>query len=129
MEVPDLVLVTKGDLGAPARRAAADAARRALARRGGRPPPASPSSRPRPATGIAAALDADRRRAAPRQRRPRRAGAARRAGPGPSRGSVESFGRVGLAALAPRDLTSRAAPFARARELSERARGRGSRKP
>ena len=90
MEVPDLVLVTKGDLGAPARRAAAEAARRAVAGRGGASPEVATVSA-RTGEGIAAALEAIvAARAAPggRARWP-----ARRRGAGPGLGRVAA-GRI-----------------------------------
>jgi LAO/AO transport system kinase len=118
MEVPDLVLVTKGDLGAPARRAAADV-RGALSLAAGDAPPAVAMVSARTGEGVAEAVD---RVAA--LRRPAAEIAARRAAQGRAWASarlLESFGRVGLAALSPR-LLNQESPFAPLATLSERAR-------
>jgi LAO/AO transport system kinase len=107
MEVPDLVLVTKGDLGAPATRAAAEA-RGALSLAAGAPPAVATVSS-RTGTGIAEALEAivacARRTGgslAARRRTQGRAWAESRL--------VESIGRAGFDLLAPR-LVLGEAPF------------------
>ena len=108
MEVPDLVLVTKGDLGAPARPRRRRAARRALARRRRRPGGRDRLGRDRRGDPRRPRPD---RRAAGAGRGLARAGGGRRAGPGPSRGCVESIGRTGFDLLAGR-LALGKAPFA-----------------
>jgi LAO/AO transport system kinase len=118
MEVPDLVLVTKADLGAPARRAVADLHRAlALAPPGpGRPVAAVSAAE---GTGVEAALD--RIAAACRGRAglaSRRAGQARAWAAGRL---VESFGAEGAAFLLPR-LDAGTAPFAPLAGLANRAR-------
>ena len=102
METPDLVLVTKGDLGAPARRAAADV-RGALSLAAGRAA-RSRWSRRRTGDGVAAALDLIGAPPAAISARP----AARRQAQGRAWAEsrlAELFGRVGLAAL-PRGWTA-----------------------
>ena len=121
MEVPDLVLVTKGDLGAPARRAAAEA-RGALSLAADEAPGIATVSS-RTGEGIAAALDAisvlahARRQddlLSARRRAQGRAWAESRL--------VESIGRLGFDLLAPRfDLGG--APFAGVAEAAGRVRG------
>ena len=107
MEAPDLVLVTKGDLGAPARRAAADV-RGALSLAGG-------AGRGRAGVsahsgeGVAAAVDRiESARPAGLPRRP--AGRGERAGPRLGRVAARRIVRTasGLAALAPRGSTATA---------------------
>lgn len=118
MEVPDVVLVTKGDLGAPAHRAAADV-KRALGYGGdGATAPVAIVSA-QAGTGLRKALDliADRGRAGDGR-------AARRLDQGRAwmrARLVESFGREGARALAPRvqPLTD---PFAAFAGLYEQAR-------
>ena len=118
MEVPDLVLVTKGDVGAAARRAAADV--RGALSLGCRttPPPEVAVVSAATGEGIAAAVAlvaaAARRRATAAGRR--------------AQGRVwaesrlrELFGRVGSAALAPR-LEDADSPFAPLAEIAKRAR-------
>jgi LAO/AO transport system kinase len=119
MEIPDVVLVTKGDLGHPARRAAADA-RGALSLGAGQPaPPAVAVVSARSGAGLAEALAlVDARRPEPAAlaaRRRAQAQAWARAQLG------ESFGSVGSAVLAPR-LVDCDRPFAALAKLSERAR-------
>jgi LAO/AO transport system kinase len=119
MEVPDLVLVTKGDLGAPAVRAAADA-RGAFALSAGGAPPAVAIVSARSGDGLEGALDLlSGHRAAGGDRADRRLSQARawaesRLG--------ESFGTIGLAALGPR-LDTSGPPFASLARLSDAARG------
>jgi LAO/AO transport system kinase len=120
MEVPDVVLVTKGDLGTPARRAAADL--RGALSLGVAEPPAVAIVSARTGEGIDAGLDliaacAERLRAGGRL-------AARRAAQGRAWAEsrlIDSFGQVGFALLAPR-LPAEASPFAPLARLSERAR-------
>ncbi len=117
MEVPDLVLVTKGDLGAPARRAEADV-RGALSLGAADAPPTAVVSA-RTGEGIAEALDrlATLRRSAGSL-------AARRIDQGRAWAAsrlLESFGRVGLEALAPR-LVNRESLFSGLALLFEPAR-------
>jgi LAO/AO transport system kinase len=118
MEVPDLVLVTKGDLGAPARRTEAEL-RRALALAPGGMSPAVAVVSALEGGGVAAVLDllAARSHAAsdldPRREAQGRAWIRARL--------TESFGRVGAAALAPR-LVDRDSPFEPLATLSQRAR-------
>ncbi len=118
MEVPGLVLVTKGDVGAAARRAAADVRGALSLASGAAPPPEVAVVSAATGNGIAAAValvaSAARRRATAAGRR--------------AQGRVwaesrlrESFGRVGLAALAPR-LKGADSPFAPVVEIAERAR-------
>jgi LAO/AO transport system kinase len=119
METPDLVLVTKADLGAPARRAAADV-RGALAIAQGQAAVALVSAHS--GDGVAAAVDAieallgrpERRTALPERRRAQgRAWAESRL--------AESVGQLGVAALALR-LEARGAPFRTVLTLIERVR-------
>ena len=117
MEVPDLVLVTKGDVGRGRAARRGRRAGRALARPAGpRRRPRWPSSRPRPARA-----SRRRSRSSPRRRgggRPRPA-AARRAGSGPSCGSANrSDGSV----LPPWPPASKGAdsPFAPLAEIAKR---------
>jgi LAO/AO transport system kinase len=120
MEVPDLVLVTKGDLGAPARRAAAEA-RVALSLGAGEAPGVALISA-RTGDGIPAALDAIAALAATR-----RAGdalAERREAQGRAWAEsrlVESIGRLGFGLLAS-ELASAEAPFAGVARASRRVR-------
>ena len=121
MEVPDLVLVTKGDLGAPAARAARDA-RGALSLAADAPAPEVAVVSALTGEGIVGALDLMRAALAARE-----AGgglAERRRAQGrvwaESR-LVESFGRVGAAALESR-LGPGDSPFAPLAELFGRAR-------
>ena len=96
MEVPDLVLVTKGDLGAPATPRSVRGARRAVARRG-RARPASPSVSARTGEGIDAAVALIAARAGGPQggRRPRAPAAGAGAGLGRvAAGRIVRAGRV-----------------------------------
>jgi LAO/AO transport system kinase len=120
MEVPDVVLVTKGDIGAAARRAAAEA-RGALSLASAAAPPVAIVSA-RTGDGIAAAIGLIAARAgtlrgdgglARRRRGQGRAWAESRL--------VESLGSVGRSALAPR-LDVDESPFAGLAGLLERAR-------
>jgi LAO/AO transport system kinase len=119
METPDLVLVTKADLGAPARRAVADV-RGALSIAQGATAVALVSAHS--GDGVAPAADAieallDRQEF--RAALPERRGAQGRAW-AESR-LAESLGQVGLAALAPR-LEVQGAPFRTVLTLIERVR-------
>jgi LAO/AO transport system kinase len=120
MEVPDLVLVTKGDLGEPARRALAEV-RGALGLAAAAPPEAVLLSA-RTGEGVAAAIDriaalaAGRRGAGDLAERRRAQGAAW----AESR-LVESFGTVGHGLIASR-IQPAESPFAGVASLSERAR-------
>jgi LAO/AO transport system kinase len=122
MEVPDIVLVTKGDLGAPAERAAADA-RGALSLAAGAGSGAAVAVvSAATGAGIDAALD--RIGAAARARAAGGALAARRRAQGRAWTESrlrESFGSVGLAALGPR-LAAIEGPFAALADLSGAAR-------
>ncbi len=120
MEVPDLVLVTKGDLGVPARRAAAEA-RGALSLGSARAPAVATVSA-RTGAGIAAALDTidDLATAllashalAGRRRAQARAWAESRL--------VDSIGRTGFDLLAP-TLALGEAPFASVATAGDRVR-------
>jgi LAO/AO transport system kinase len=121
MEVPDVVLVTKGDLGAPAVRAAADVRGALSLAVEDRPPASVAIVSAATGEGVDAALDL----IASRVDDALRSGAlaARRAAQGRDWAEsrlLESFGRVGLAALAPR-LADAPTPFARVAELAARA--------
>lgn len=116
IEVPDLFLVTKGDLGPAAERAAAEA-RAALALAVRRAPPVEVVSA-RTGAGLAEALALlDEGRAALGDPAGRRLGQARA---WVRRRVLESFGRVGEAALGSR-YEAGAAPFGVLATLSERA--------
>ena len=100
MEIPDIVLVTKADLGEPARRAAADlrGALSLAAGREGRPPPEVLTCSAPQAEGIAALADAVAAQAArisPARRRAQTAAWI-------EAHMIQSFGRVGAALLARR---------------------------
>lgn len=122
MEIPDVVLVTKGDTGVPARRAAADV-KGAL----------SLAAEDRPAVAVAivsaltgAGLDDALTIIATRATDPAAGAdpAARRAAQGRAWAEsrlVESFGREGFAALAPGGLVA-GSPFAAVARLSKTAR-------
>jgi LAO/AO transport system kinase len=119
METPDVVLVTKADLGAPARRAAADL-RAALATTGSAAEVALVSAQSGEGVAAAVALVEERlgrpehRDSLPARRRAQgRAWAESRL--------VESVGKVGFAALASR-LEARDAPFRDVLSLVERVR-------
>jgi LAO/AO transport system kinase len=117
MEVPDLVLVTKGDLGTPARRAAADLrGALSLATLDGRTPEVAIVSA-RTGTGVGAAVDlivaADLGSVEAARRAQGRAWAESRL--------RESFGTIGHAVLAPR-VTAADSPFGALVGLAERAR-------
>jgi LAO/AO transport system kinase len=122
MEVPDLVFVTKGDLGAPARRAAADLRGALSLAADDRPPPEVAVVSATTGDGLdeALALIAARAAAAAAgdELAARRLGQAR--GWAQSR-LVESFGRVGAAALGPRLATS-GGPFSTLAALLESGR-------
>lgn len=114
MEVPDLVLVTKADLGAPARRAAADL-KGALSLAAAEPPSVALVSA-RTGEGLeAAVLQIAERGTARGDRRGRRAAQGRAWAE--SR-LTESFGQEGFAAIAPR-LAASSSPFAAVASLSE----------
>ena len=118
MEVPDLLVVTKGDLGAPARRAAADL-RGALSLAAEARSPEVLVVSARSGEGLEAAVEAVtglRREAG--EMAQRRAAQARAWAEGRL---LDSFGRVGLGALGPR-LLNHASPFAALAGVSERAR-------
>jgi LAO/AO transport system kinase len=120
MEVPDVVLVTKGDLGASARRAAADL--RGALSLGIAEPPAIAIVSARTGDGLDRALDLIAARAAALHTGGRLA--ERRAAQGRAWAESrlrDSFGQVGFALIAPR-LEACASPFAPVAELSERAR-------
>ncbi|TPE50761.1 ArgK/MeaB family GTPase [Amaricoccus solimangrovi] len=119
MEMPDVVLVTKGDMGAPARRAAADVRGALSLAAEDRPPAAVAILSAVTGEGIGEALDLIAARApdpaegAARHRARARAWAESRL--------AESFGSVGLAALAP--LIDRyATPFSAVSALGDSAR-------
>ena len=119
METPDLVLVTKADLGAPARRAAADV-RGALATAGSAAEVALVSAQS--GNGVAAAVDSIEDRLG----RPEFETSlpARRCAQGRHWAEsrlVESVGKIGLAALATR-LDAQGAPFKAVLTLTERVR-------
>lgn len=117
MEVPDVVLVTKGDLGAPAQRAAAEV-RRALGYGADGAEPAVAIVSAQAGTGLAAALElvaAAGGRAGRAARRAEQGRAWMRAR------LVESFGREGAAALSPR-VEAIGDPFGGFAGLFERAR-------
>jgi LAO/AO transport system kinase len=120
--VPDLVLVTKGDLGAPARRAAADL-RGALSLSASEGPPAD-------VVVISAltgeGLDAALAQIAALAERHRASGALDRRRAGQARTwaesqIAESFGRVGLSLIGPR-LSAPESIFAAVATLRERVR-------
>ena len=123
MEVPDVVLVTKGDLGPPALRAAADV-KGALSLSAEDAPPDVAIVSSQTGQGIDAALDL----IAARVERARLSGAlaARRAAQARAWAESrlrETFGAVGLDALRPR-LAGGASPFAAVTALTEAARPR-----
>ncbi|WP_299132199.1 ArgK/MeaB family GTPase [uncultured Amaricoccus sp.] len=122
MEIPDVVLVTKGDTGAPARRAAADVKGALSLAAEDRPPAAVAIVSAMSGEGLDEALTiiaacaadpAAELDLAARRRAQGRAWAESRL--------VESFGREGLAALAPRGLAVES-PFATVARLSRVAR-------
>ncbi|MBP7240812.1 ArgK/MeaB family GTPase [Amaricoccus sp.] len=119
MEVPDVVLVTKGDLGLPARRAAADLRGALSLAAGNGPAPDVSIVSALDGTGVDAALDriAARMAAAPdapaRRRAQGRAWAEARI--------ADSFGSVGLAALGPR-IAASPSPFQAVARLLEAGR-------
>lgn len=121
MEVPDVVLVTKGDLGAPARRAAAEVSGAlSLAAEGTPPPVTLVSARTGDGVEDAVALVADlaRTRIAAGSR------AARLAAQGAAWAEsrlIESFGRVGAGLLGPR-LDPAEDPFTALAAIAEPAR-------
>ena len=118
MEVPDLVLVTKGDLGAPARRAARGAARRPVPRGGaGAPEVALVSAQTGEGLDAVVELVSDCCAAAGNLSERRRA----QVGAWASAHLLESFGSIGFAALAP-IRPDPDTPFAWAQKLEERAR-------
>ena len=114
MEVPDLVLVTKGDLGAPARRAASDL-RGALSLAAGREPPRVALVSAHTGEGLDEVVDADRRPAATAACDLADAAARPGPAPGPSARLLELFGTVGHAALAPDSTSIRTPPSRRCR--------------
>jgi LAO/AO transport system kinase len=122
METPDIVLVTKGDLGGPAQRAAADVRGALSLAASDRPPADVAIVSALTGEGVEAALDLIAARAAAAAA----AGslAARRRAQGlawvESR-IAESFGSVGLAVLGPR-LAAASSPFAALAALGESAR-------
>ena len=121
MEVPDLLLVTKGDLGAAAERAAAEAKGALSLAAADAPPPEVAVVSAGTGAGVEAALALLAARAAAGPER-----AARRRAQGRAWAEarlLESFGTVGLAALAPRlaDLDSPFAFVGRLREAAGRA--------
>ena len=121
MEVPDLVLVTKADLGTAAERAAGDVRRALSLATGDGPPPSVAVVSAVSGRGVAPALDGiDAARAAAADRSAARRGAQARIWIGNR--LVESFGREGEALLAPR-LTGCDSPFAPVAALMDRARG------
>jgi len=119
-EVPDLVLVTKGDLGAPARRAAADLrGALSLAADGAGAEVAVVSAQTGEGLDAAMAHLAELSAA----RRASGALAAHRSGQARAWAEAqiyESFGRVGLALIAPR-LSATCSPFSAVAELRRRA--------
>ncbi len=122
METPDLILITKGDLGAPAQRAAADVRGALSLAASDRPAPQVAILSAMTGAGVGEALDL----IALRMTIERADGALdrrRRAQGFAWAGSrlAESFGAVGLAALAPRIARSDS-PFAALAELEIRAR-------
>ncbi|MFQ8430342.1 ArgK/MeaB family GTPase [Amaricoccus sp. W119] len=119
MEMPDIVLVTKGDMGAPARRAAADV-RGALSLAAEDGPPAEVAIlSAATGEGIGEALDLIAARVPDGT-----AGAARHAARARAWAEsrlAESFGSVGLLALAPR-IDQYPTPFSAVVELTDAAR-------
>jgi LAO/AO transport system kinase len=120
MEVPDLVLVTKGDLGVPARRAAADL--RGALSLGVTAPPAIAVVSARTGEGLDAALEL----VAERAEALRRGGQldARRAAQGRAWAETrlrESFGQEGFTLVVPH-LSAGGSPFAPLAMLTARAR-------
>lgn len=122
MEVPDFVLVTKGDLGAPARRAAADVRSALSLAAGAAALPGIAIVSARTGEGVAAALElilaaadlgGDAGRFAARRREQGRVWIELRL--------LELFGRVGQAALAPR-LINQDSPFAAVSDVVNWAR-------
>ena len=119
MEIPDILLVTKADLGAPARRAAADAqGALSLAHRDGPPPPVPLVSAASGAEGVAEALERmleiAERKVSPHQRHEQAEAHA-------TQTLRERFGAEGLrlAALAASPETRRSNPFS-ALQIAER---------
>jgi LAO/AO transport system kinase len=122
MELPDVVLVTKADLGAPAARAARDARGALSLAAGEAPAPEVALVSAASGEGIAAALDLIRAAFAAREAGGGLADRRRAQGRAWAESRlVESFGRVGAAALRSR-IETRESPFAALSELSERAR-------
>lgn len=123
MEMPDVILVTKGDTGAMARRAAADAKGALSLTAEGKPPAEVAIVSALTGAGVEEALAL----IAARAETGAGGGAdlvARRRAMGriwAEAHLLDSFGRVGLAALAPR-IADMDSPFARIAELSESAR-------
>ncbi|MBP7000140.1 ArgK/MeaB family GTPase [Amaricoccus sp.] len=118
MEVPDVVLVTKGDLGLPARRAAADLRGALSLAAGDRAPADVAIVSALDGTGIDAAIELVRTRAAGRGDPARR----RAQGLAWAEGRLaDSFGSVGAAALRPR-LVGSGSPFATVARLLESGR-------
>ena len=120
-EVPDLVLVTKADLGTPARRAVADLRGALSLGAAAETPPDVLAVSARTGEGLAEALERPVSLAA--ARRASGALAARRAaqaGAWASSQIAESFGQVGLALIAPR-LPGPASPFSGVAALRTRA--------
>ncbi|MEM9724651.1 MAG: GTP-binding protein [Pseudomonadota bacterium] len=121
MEIPDLLMVTKADLGEPARRAAADAAGAlSLAHREGPPPPVLLVSAAKGAEGVADALEQiltlAREKMSPALRRAQVEAHL-------SQGLRARFGAEGLAAgraASGRDIDPGAHPFAAGRALEIR---------
>jgi LAO/AO transport system kinase len=119
MEVPDVVLVTKGDLGAPAHRAAADLKGALSLAAGDRPAPVVAIVSALDGSGVDAALDLVAARLAAARDIPARRYAQGRAWA--EARLADSLGSVGLALLGPR-LAECDSPFAAASDLVERAR-------
>ncbi len=120
MEAPDLVFVTKGDLGAAAERAAADVRGALSLTAGDRPPVEVAIVAATAGQGIPAALDLIAARAAAEAGRL----AARRRSQGLAWAEsrlAESFGSVGVAALGPR-LAMSPSPFSTLGALDQGAR-------
>jgi LAO/AO transport system kinase len=122
MELPDLVLVTKADLGAPAARAARDARGALSLAAGEAPAPEVALVSAASGDGVAAALDLIRAACAAREAGGGLADRRRAQGRAWAESRlVESFGRVGSAALRSR-IQAGDTPFAALSELTERAR-------
>ncbi len=120
MEAPDIVFVTKGDLGAAAQRAAADVRGALSLAAADRPPVDVAIVAATSGQGVGAALDLIAARAATDAAAGRLAARRRAQGLAWAESRLaESFGSVGLAALGPR-LAASASPFSSPRRARSR---------